>query len=170
MMFPPPFPGDSQEDYIKMLESMRFSEKNKIIYNFSKSRKSIYEKAIEIYKKETNIDNFYISDDAYDIYGSLVPNCYSLRYKEDRDDYSRFDSIYNVVDHKEIISNFEIDTEINLLVWKKDSDEEIIGEEKITGKLIDSNDECIKIQLDKNNELLIIKYIDISFIDDGKDI
>lgn len=60
----------------------------KLVSNFKKEKKTIYEKAIKIYEKETGNNSLYIDEDAYSKRGIKEESMYSL--KGLNKDYSKF--------------------------------------------------------------------------------
>ncbi|MBY6916036.1 hypothetical protein [Clostridium botulinum] len=145
---------------------MIFCWENKILTTFEKTERESYNKALEIYKKETGDDNLYILDDTYDIDGSLRTNLSALHYKE-RKNCSRFWEIHDVLEYKEMINKHKKGDKIEMFLKPTNGGCSPEDHEHIIGRLIDNNEECIKIKSDKNDELRKIKYIDIALIDDG---
>lgn len=137
----------------------------KIISTFSKTKKEIYDNALEIYKKETGDDNFYITKEAHDIDGELTDHLYAVHYKEHRD-ASEFWNIYYTIEYKSAISQYAKDDEIEM--YLKPTNGGILPQdhENIMGILVDNSEEYVTVKLKKNGELRTIKYIDIAIIID----
>ncbi|WP_315069337.1 hypothetical protein [uncultured Clostridium sp.] len=150
----------------KIQKRMFFNLENKILTTFPKSDREIYTQALHLYRKETNDDNLYISDDTYDIDGSLRPNLCALQYNERNDDWSRFWKIYDIFKYKKIINKYEKDAKIEIFLKPTNGGCLPQDHEYIIGKLINNNEEHVEVKLDKNGELRIIKYTDIALIDE----
>lgn len=65
------------------------------LINFEPDREQLYRKAIELYEQEYPQEKgvLYITPDAYDITGRLMPNRMALRHTK-RKDYSKFWHIF----------------------------------------------------------------------------
>ena len=61
-----------------------------LVTNFHKDQLPIYQRAVKCYGEE----NLFISQDAYDINGTPIPDCCSLR-KRYKSDLSKFWEIFN---------------------------------------------------------------------------
>lgn len=154
----------------KALAIRDFNEKNNILTTPLRTEKEFYDTVLEIYNKEIGDNNLYISNVTYDMDGALMLNEYAIKYKELNKNLSKFWEIRDILNYKEILSEYkkDIDT-ISIYIKQRDTDGKLIGYENIIGILVDYNDKYIKIKSNKNYEVLIIKYIDVELIDDEYD-
>lgn len=146
-----------------------FNEKNNILTTPLRAEKKFYDTVLEIYNKEIGDNNLYVSKNTYDMDGALMLNEYSIKYKEWNENISKFHEIREALEQKEIINKYKENDKINLYIKIKDINDEWIGHENITGKLIQKNEKCIEVKSDKNGDILTIKYIDILLVDEDDD-
>ena len=143
-----------------------FNEKNNILTTPLRTEKEFYDNVLEIYNKEIGDNNLYVSKNTYNINGALMLNEYAIKYREYNENLSRFHEIREALEQKEIIKKYKENYKINLYVKVKDINGKWTGHENITGELIQKNEKCIAVKLDKNDDILTIKYTDILFIDE----
>ena len=83
--------------------------------NFNKNQLSKYKKSIVEFHSRTGVDRLYIKDEAYDAVNTLMPDCYALHDKENKQDLNIFWQIFlrldrnnlHIITEKEMFENMQ---------------------------------------------------------------
>lgn len=167
----PPFDEDPRiQAAIEKADAIRdFNRKNNILRTPLRTEKEFYDTVLEIYNKEIGDNNLYVTKITYDMNGALMLNEYAIKYRERNENINKFHEIREALEQKEIINKYKENDKINLYIKVKDTNHEWTGHENIAGKLIQKNEKYIEVKLDKNDDILTIKYTDILLVDEDEE-